>query len=144
MITDTPAAAVTTARTLQPVTPMPVDAGTVSFGWPVALIALLGIAALVLSKRKRKAGRWIQVLETQSLGPKRSLVVAQLGTETVLLATSEAGITLLKSGLQRAEVEAASVYAPKLDAQFEDLLSESLEDQELRQKLAAGQQARVS
>jgi hypothetical protein len=39
----------------------------------------------------------IQILETASLGPKRSLVVARVGEETLVLGTSEAGITLLKT-----------------------------------------------
>ena len=62
-----------------------------------ALLALAG-AAFYLSRR-RAAGnhRHIQILETASLGPKRALVVARIGDATMILGSSEAGITLLQS-----------------------------------------------
>ncbi len=62
-----------------------------------ALLALAG-AAFYFSRR-RAAGnhRHIQILETASLGPKRALVVARVGDATMILGTSEAGITLLQS-----------------------------------------------
>jgi flagellar biogenesis protein FliO len=109
----------------------------------LVLIGLLAVGALILSRRHRRQGQWIRVLETTSLGPKRSLVVAQLGAEAVLLGISEAGIVLIKSGLQRAEPNEPP-QLPPVPAKFEDLLAESAEDQELRRKLGAGQQARVS
>jgi flagellar biogenesis protein FliO len=64
---------------------------------PAAVLLLLAAAALLLSRRRRSPARRVQVLETTSLGPKRSLVLARLGDELLLLGTSEAGITLLRS-----------------------------------------------
>jgi hypothetical protein len=60
----------------------------------------LAVAAYVLARRRKGAAvdRHIQIVETASLGPKRTLVMARIGGETLLLGTSEAGITLLKSG----------------------------------------------
>jgi hypothetical protein len=63
-------------------------------------IALLALAAAAFYfSRRRAAGsrRHIQILETASLGPKRALVVARVGDATMILGSSEAGITLLQS-----------------------------------------------
>jgi flagellar biogenesis protein FliO len=69
------------------------DAGALAA--PIVLLAGLAAAALVLQRRRRPAGRRVEVLETTSLGPKRSLVLARLGDELLLLGASEAGIHLL-------------------------------------------------
>ena len=139
---------------------------------PAALILALGVAAVLLSRRRRTPGRRVQVLETTSLGPKRSLVLARLRDEVLLLGASEAGITLLRAqpaaeaGLEAApepdedgDGDAADRPAPALQglvarlrlarpgsrpgAGFEALLAESAEDQELRRKLARGQAGSV-
>ncbi len=63
-------------------------------------VALLALAAAAFHfSRRRVAGsrRHIQILETASLGPKRALVVARVGDATMILGSSEAGITLLQS-----------------------------------------------
>ena len=132
---------------------------------PAALIAALGGVALILARRKRAPGRRVQVLETTSLGPKRSLVLARLRDEVLLLGASEAGITLLRAQpAADLELDAAPAPAPAAraaqrpaaplsdlvarlrrarpdrgSARFEALLVESAEDQELRRKLARGQ-----
>jgi hypothetical protein len=63
----------------------------------VALLALAA-AAFYFSRRRAAGGRrHIQILETASLGPKRALVVARVGDATMILGSSEAGITLLQS-----------------------------------------------
>ena len=62
-----------------------------------ALLALAA-AAFYFSRRRASNGRrHIQILETASLGPKRALVVARVGDATLILGSSEAGITLLQS-----------------------------------------------
>lgn len=142
------------ARTLQPSSAPPIDSAIPSLGWPIALIGLLAVAALVLKRRRQGQGQWVKLLETTNLGPKRSLVVVQLGTETVLLGTSEAGIVLLKSGLQRPAPAPVAHLVPEPPGMlkkelngaqaFDELLAESVEDQELRQKLSDGLRARVS
>ena len=128
------------------------EAPSLHLGMPVVFLGLLAVVALVLTRRKKRQGQWVKVLETTSLGPKRSLVVAKLGDETVLLAISEAGITLLKGGIVRTEPEAAEVPVPPgmwkrdppaVERGFEAMLAESAEDQELRQKLIAGYAAQV-
>ena len=138
---------------------------------PVLLLAGLSAAAVVLARRRRAPGRRVVVLETTSLGQKRSLVLAQLEDEVLLLGSSEAGIQLLKScpAEELAESPASSpghrelgrtggapaalkglvarlrrVHpAPQSLEDFDDLLSESSEDQDLRAKLARGQTGSV-
>jgi flagellar biogenesis protein FliO len=138
---------------------------------PVLLLAGLALAAVFLARRRRAPGRRVVVLETTSLGQKRSLVLAQLEDEVLLLGSSEAGIQLLKScpaeelaespapspgrkERERSLVAPAALKglvarlrrvhpAPKSLEDFDDLLSESSEDQDLRAKLARGQTGSV-
>jgi flagellar biogenesis protein FliO len=189
----------------------------------LALMILAGFGYWLARRRRAIAReRHIEILETATLGPKRSIVVARVGGETLVLGTSEAGITLLRTGapgaaeapsgakatesatesaaadelpeshaidvsietdqpltealadipeptgagpgghpragLQAIEGGLASLFGrrkpvrPSLDdamdgsdgdAGFGDVLEDSLEDQELRLKLAAGMSARV-
>ena len=69
----------------------------------VALAALALGAYLFARRRKGGIERHIHIVETASLGPRRTLVMARIGGETLLLGTSEAGITLLKSDGRGAE-----------------------------------------
>jgi hypothetical protein len=77
---------------------------------PAGGLAVLAGAAYLLARRRKGAAvdRHIQILETASLGPKRTLIMARIGGETLLLGTSEAGITLLKSGGSGAEMFSSS------------------------------------
>jgi flagellar biogenesis protein FliO len=136
---------------------------------PALVLAALAIVALFLARRRRAPGRRVMVLETTSLGPKRSLVLAQLEDEVLLLGSSEAGIQLLKirpadelteapEGLSAprarhleppqalkglvARLRRARPVPQSLE-DFDDLLSESSEDQDLRAKLARGQTGSV-
>ncbi|MFL5302318.1 MAG: flagellar biosynthetic protein FliO [Anaeromyxobacteraceae bacterium] len=153
------------------------------------LLAALAVAALVLARRRQRVARVVEIVETASLGPRRSLVVARIGDELLLLGSSEGGIALLTtrpaslaarpvaqdaaaprparagdgamSGLRDALLARAAPAAPPepaaptlrerilarlkpravapATAAFETLLAESVEDVELRRKLAAGQ-----
>lgn len=66
---------------------MPIGAGL--------LLAALAGATLVVARRRRRVPHLVEVVETASLGPKRSLVVARMGDELLLLGASEGGIALL-------------------------------------------------
>jgi len=149
------------------------------------LLAALAAVALVLARRRRNLPRLVEIVETASLGPRRSLVVARIGDELLLLGSSEGGIALLTtrpaslaaqaeaaprapraidgamSGLRDALLARAAPAAPPqpaaaplrerllarlrpraaapATAAVETLLAESVEDVELRRKLAAGQ-----
>ena len=104
-------------------------------------LVLLGLAAaaLVLARRRRVAGgpRLVEVLESASLGPRRSLVVARVGEETLVLGVSEGGISLLLSrpSVPTLAPRPAAEAPPK---QFHALFTESVEDLELRRKLQQG------
>jgi LPXTG-motif cell wall-anchored protein len=60
-------------------------------------VVALGGAAYFLRNRKKQKSTHIEVLETAALGPKRALVLARVGGKTLLLASSEAGISLLEN-----------------------------------------------
>jgi hypothetical protein len=144
---------------------------------------------MALRRRRKAANRIVTIVETASLGPKRSLIVARVGGETLVLGSSEAGISLLRSrstgATDIAESDAAGggtssndydrfstgdragsgteeapgqvrflarLFGRKENAatlqdaepwNFDGLLEDSIEDQELRRKLSAGLQARV-
>jgi flagellar protein FliO/FliZ len=170
---------------------------------PALLLAALAVAAYLFARRRRGAPeRHIHILESASLGPKRSLVIARVGDQTLILGSSEAGITLLRasptsefgagvpdvaadlatsakelsqtieealadipepdqapaaparSAFRTIEGGLASLFGQRgttntdkdkkeSSLDFDDLLEDSVEDQELRQKLAAGISARV-
>jgi flagellar protein FliO/FliZ len=84
---------------------------------PGVLLAGLAAAALVLRRRRRPSARRVQVLETTSLGPKRSLVLARFEDELLLLGASEAGIQLLRHrpGTEARAPAAALAEAPDFD-----------------------------
>lgn len=175
-------------------------------------LVLIGIAgaAFFVSRRKAKREGLITILETAHLGPKRSLVLARVGGETMILGSSEAGITMLRpldskpaaplaapaatatatmddvtlditvddnaqasapvaaktqtpempktedgeptdeigwlSRLfhRRPDNNVRSAVSPEETRAFDQILHESLEDQDLRRRLAAGQGGKVS
>jgi len=128
---------------------------------PALVLLALGGAALLLSRRRTRPDRLVEVLETSSLGPRRSLVVARLGGELLVLGVSEGGVSLLTTAPAPAPARAApAVPVPagrgegllsrlRFAAQrapapvFDSVLAESLEDVELRRKLAVGQAGSV-
>jgi flagellar biogenesis protein FliO len=141
----------------------PASPGWSSFVAPA--LALLGLAGLAvgLTRRRRASAGSIRILEAATLGPRRSLVIADVLGDRLVLGVSEAGVAVLSSrpvpadGAQRDELGAtlaASFHAraPAVPAMgffarlagktppvpFEEALGESIEDQELRAKLANG------
>ena len=124
-----------------------------------ALIILgLGAATLWMNKRKRHGTRHIQVVETASLGPKRSLALVVVGRQSMLLSCSESGIFLVSTQpataemLQGADQRAAGVSpvelptplfgraspaaAPSANGGFAVQLAEAEETQGLRRRLS--------
>lgn len=130
----------------------------------LALVALAALA-FALSRRKSTSTRNITVLERASLGPKRSIVVADVMGERLVLGVSEAGIAVLSTRPAPAPEPQPYVIpaptpvvtaAPKMGffdrvlgrvpaapASFDEALRDSVEDQELRAKLALGQRSVV-
>jgi flagellar biogenesis protein FliO len=157
----------------------------------VALLAGMGIVTFVFARKRGSRERVIRIVETASIGPRRSLVVASVGGRTMVLGVSEAGVSLLDSpaslpgavGMPKtteAITEAAlglrnlALAAPERASEepaeekhessllsrlfhrkpreseglgredFEQLFAESMEDEELRRKLALGQSGRIA
>jgi flagellar biogenesis protein FliO len=74
--------------------PQPADSNSgVMVG--AALLLLAGAAFYLHRRRKQQQAGLIRILETASLGPKRTLVVAEVDGEKMILGTSEAGISVL-------------------------------------------------
>jgi flagellar biogenesis protein FliO len=146
-----------------------------SLAVPGASIAGLALFAAFLKKRKHVNSAHIQIVETTMLGPKRSLVVADVMGERWVLGMSEAGMTVLSSrpapapepqtivmpsverlprasprDVSRAHRTSNQGFLSRLFARktsqldFEQELQESMEDIELRAKLAAGMRGTIS
>lgn len=121
-------------------------------------LAMAGLAALAftLKRRKQLSGGSIHIVEAASLGEKRSLVIADVLGERLVLGVSEAGVTVLLT--RPAPVpEPAPYVIPAAEPRglfesikrrhpakaFDASLLESIEDQELRAKLQAGMKSVV-
>ena len=100
---------------------LPDDAGP-SLAAPLAVLALLGATALYLKRRNAGPvrGRSLRVLETTALGPRRSLVLAEVNGEWLLLGSSEAGLALLKSGPAAQAPAAVPTPAPSAAPEPQD------------------------
>jgi hypothetical protein len=103
----------TLARAATPTLTLPASAGPGldALILPVAVLLALAIAALLLSRRKQKGSRLVQVLETTSIGAKRALVVARVGDELLVIGASEAGLQLLAARPAGLELRAAEIGA---------------------------------
>jgi len=84
----------------------------------VFLFGICGAAALIFMRKKQAVASRLQILETHSLGGKRALIVAQLAGETLLLGSSESGLSLLSTRQGEIAPQAAFVPqgAPRADA----------------------------
>lgn len=126
---------------------------------PAAALAGLALLAMAIKKRRVVRADTITVISTTALGDKRSLVVADVLGDRLVLSVSEAGINVLMS---KPLPDAVSEEAPRpmtlaertpavqpmgffarmmgrpSTPLFDTALQESIEDQELRAKLAAG------
>lgn len=116
-------------------------------------LAMAGLAALALTLKRRKqlSGGSIHIIEAASLGERRSLVIADVLGERLVLGVSEAGVTVLLTRPAPLPEPAPYVipaaqpmgFFQRLKGQspassFDASLLESIEDQELRAKLQAG------
>jgi flagellar biogenesis protein FliO len=161
----------------------------------VVFVALAAVAGYLLwRKRKQQHTGLIKILETASIGAKRSIVIAEVNGQRMILGTSEAGISVLSgqghftsTGIHPALALAAAEAAPTptlpvaaapdeqvndgesnmlarlfqrrkkdepaddeesgpstMAEDFRDLLEDSLEDEELRRRLATGSSGRTS
>lgn len=195
---DAPAAAVvnqdSTGASVKGAVEQPKSGGSV-LPTILGVVLLLGVGAVAVVFARRRGGRerLIRIVETASIGPRRSLVVACVGGRTMVLGVSEAGVSLL-DGAVTPQAAAGTLPAGRADGaadaaiglrslalaatsgaeqgageqkqessllgrlfhrksreaeglakeDFEQLFAESLEDEELRRKLAMGQSGRIA
>ncbi len=98
--------------------PAPLPSSSTFSPGPVAaglLLAGLAAAALVMARRRGRTPRLVEIVESASLGPRRSLVVARLGDEILLLGSSEGGVTLLST---RPAAGLVRTQAPRTESTF--------------------------
>lgn len=155
-----------TEKTAQPATQAAAPTAAIGASSFVApALAILGLAglALGLTRRRRAAPGSIRIVEAAPLGPRRSLVIADVLGDRLVLGVSEAGVAVLSSrpapaseaaaeSLGALSVEPVYPRSPRVapmgffarlfgktpKVPFEEVLGESIEDQELRAKLAQG------
>ncbi len=101
------------AAAAAPPAPLTLPAAGVEGGLilPVAALLALAVAALLATRRRQQAPRLVRVLETTGIGPKRALVVAQIGDEVMVIGSSEAGLQLLAARPAGLEPRAAAAPA---------------------------------
>ncbi|MEW5847913.1 MAG: flagellar biosynthetic protein FliO [Myxococcota bacterium] len=138
------------APAMKPMTPLS-ERSALAPGPGLGMAALLGLGAVgfLLARRRRQEGQMVEVLQTHALGPRRSIMVARVAGQTLVLSNSEAGIQLLTSvdakdvppTTKKESSPLESLLAGRDVPSFDDLLAESDEDQALRRKLAAGRTA---
>ncbi len=85
--------------------------GLSNLALPAVALALLATVTLLLKRRARAEPRMVKVIETTSLGPKRSLVVARLGDELLVIGASESGLQLLAARPAAEGTAAARLHA---------------------------------
>ncbi|HEX7598444.1 MAG TPA: flagellar biosynthetic protein FliO [Polyangia bacterium] len=89
----------------------------------LVVVLLVGVAGgvLALTRRRGRHEGLIKILETAAIGPKRTLLVARVNGQTMVLGASEAGIALLGSLDGKMETPVAPVMEnlPKLMDRFE-------------------------
>jgi flagellar biogenesis protein FliO len=98
--------------------PAPLPSSSTFSPGPIAaglLLAGLAAAALVMARRRGRVPRLVEIVESASLGPRRSLVVARLGDEILLLGSSEGGVTLLST---RPAAGLIRTQAPRTESTF--------------------------
>jgi flagellar biogenesis protein FliO len=96
-----------------PVVAEPVRSSSSGMMMPAMGLIVMGGVAFFLKRRQGKKTSMIEILETAQLGPKRQLVVARVNGETMILGSSEAGITCL-SGIHRLPSENTFSSFPQL------------------------------
>lgn len=122
--------------------------------WGALVLAALAALAFILSRKRRRFDRRMEVVESLGLGPKRSLCLARIDENYFVLGVSEAGVQLISSVEATAQAgQARQAVARPQDTShsdvaaghevlgFEQLLVESTAEQELRARLAAAGRA---
>lgn len=138
----------TAALTVSP-TPSPSDAaGALATGpqWGGLALLALTVVAWVVTRRRGRTARRLELLESMNLGPRRSLGLVRVDARLLVVGVSEAGVqllTTLDAPAAPADTEPSDVPVAAEALAFERLLEESTTEQELRARLAAARRSEV-
>ncbi|MBL8918622.1 MAG: flagellar biosynthetic protein FliO [Myxococcaceae bacterium] len=100
------------------------------------VLAVLAVVAFVLTRRRARTTRRMQLVESLSLGPRRSMCLVRVDGRVLVMGVSEAGVQLLTVHDAPEPIEPLDDGAPPTVSQFERLLGQSVEEQDLRARLA--------
>ncbi|MEW5738151.1 MAG: flagellar biosynthetic protein FliO [Myxococcota bacterium] len=110
--------------------------------WGGLALMALAVVAFFLSRRRARVARRLELVESMSLGPRRSMCLARVDGRLLVLGVSEAGVQLLTqydAPAEAVDLEPSDVASPAEALAFENLLVESTAEQELRARLSAAQ-----
>lgn len=137
----------TTALTQQLPAPAPASVFAPGPLWGGLALAALAAFAFVVSKKRPRPARRLELVESMSLGPRRSLCLTRVDGRLLVVGVSEAGVQLLTQFDAPAEAPAPGTAAEPSDVSvadealaFEHLLVESTAEQELKARLFAARQ----
>jgi flagellar biogenesis protein FliO len=143
----------TTAHTAQASAPASASPFAPGPLWGGLALAALAAFAFVVSKKRGRPARRLELLESMGLGPRRSLCLVRVDGRALVLGVSEAGVQLLTqheaSAFAPEEAASAALTAPsdvsvaQEALAFERLLVESTAEQELKARLSAARQGGV-
>lgn len=117
--------------------------------WGGLALAALAVVAWVLSKRRARVPRRLELVESMSLGPRRSLGLVRVDGRLLVVGVSEAGVQLLTSfdgpasPAPTSETVPSDVSSAPEALAFEQMLIESTAEQELRARLLAARRGEV-
>lgn len=100
------------------------------------VLALLAVVAFVLTRRRARTSRRMQLVESLALGPRRSMCLVRVDGRLLVMGVSEAGVQLLTVHDAPEPIEPLPEAGPPTVSQFEQLLGQSVEEQDLRARLA--------
>lgn len=100
------------------------------------VLAVLAVVAFVLTRRRARTSRRMQLVESLALGPRRSMCLVRVDGRLLVMGVSEAGVQLLTVHDAPEPIEPLPEAGPPTVSQFERLLGQSVEEQDLRARLA--------
>lgn len=132
----TPPATPPTTKALVELAPRDQGDGAMGPALGGLVLAVLAVVAFVLTRRRARTPRRMQLVESLPLGPRRSMCLVCVDGRVLVMGVSEAGVQLLTVHDAPAPIEPLDDTTPPTVSQFERLLGQSVEEQDLRARLS--------